>query len=145
MDGFLGRGGFRGGCERHKSSVVVSAVSEETNASGFPVSKISMPAFSVSLLKCHFCPPWLIAGFVILVLHALVVTRAILDGDMRKVLTIGILAVPFIFAADVLWFVPTIWSPILFAYRLADIERRKAKAGVGAAPSQFGHPETVLE
>jgi hypothetical protein len=80
-----------------------------------------------------------IVVFAVLVIHSLFVTEKIADSDLRRALVIGILATPFIFAADVLWFVPTIWLPILLAYRWADIGRTDAAAirSISTAPLRY--------
>jgi hypothetical protein len=38
---------------------------------------------------------------------------------LRELLAVGILALPFIFAADSLWFVPTIWLPLVLSEQIS--------------------------
>jgi hypothetical protein len=97
------------------------------------------------IAQMSFLSAFLIAGLVVLVMHAIVVMRDGVDSDLRKALTIGVLAVPLIFSADVLWFVPTIWLPILLAYRFADIERWRATTRDRAWLSRLNEPRPVLD
>ena len=69
--------------------------------------------------QLSFLSALLIAGFAVLLIHAIFVARRLVDDDMGKALVIGILTMPFIFATDVLWFVPTNWLPIFLAYKSA--------------------------
>jgi hypothetical protein len=85
-----------------------------------------------------------IAVFAVLVIHALFVTETIADSDLRKALAIGILAIPFIFAADVLWFVPTIWLPILLAYRWVDIGRAGATPMSSISRARLRYPRMAV-
>jgi hypothetical protein len=80
------------------------------------------------ITQMSFLSALLIAGFAVLVTHAFFVARRLEDWNMRQALCIGILAMPLIFATDTLWFVPTIWLPMLLAYRLADIQGSQMKA-----------------
>jgi hypothetical protein len=91
------------------------------------LNEINGGVFSL-ITQMSFLSGLLIAGFVVLVTHAFVVARRLEDRNMRDALSIGILAIPFIFATDTLWFVPTIWLPILLAYRLADIQGSETTA-----------------
>jgi hypothetical protein len=111
-------------------------------APGF--EEINAGVFSF-ITQMSFLSPLLLAGFAVLLVHVLFVARTLPDGDMRKALSIGILAIPFIFAADVLWFVPTIWLPILLVYRLADIERLRSTARDTKSPAVFDRPRAALE
>jgi hypothetical protein len=62
--------------------------------------------------------PVLIIGFLFLVFLSYWKCRTIADPLTRKALSAGVLIMPFIFATDLLWFVPTIWLPMLFVHRL---------------------------
>ena len=79
----------------------------------------------VFISQMSFLSALLFAAFAVLLIHAVFVARNLADGDLRKVLVVGILTMPFIFATDVLWFVPTNWLPILLAYRFAAIDRSR--------------------
>ena len=81
------------------------------------LNEINAGIFSF-ITQMSFLSALFIAGFVVLVTHAFFVAGRVADRDMRLVLRIGILAMPLIFVTDILWFVPTIWLPMLLAYRL---------------------------
>jgi hypothetical protein len=65
----------------------------------------------------------LIGAFLYLVYMSASACRHIPDLYLRRALKTGILIMPFIFFSDVLWFVPTIWLPMLLARQLSGREQ----------------------
>jgi hypothetical protein len=61
----------------------------------------------------------LICAFLWLVYKSLKACRRIPDLYVRRALQTGILIMPFIFFGDLLWFVPTIWLPMMLVHRLS--------------------------
>jgi hypothetical protein len=76
----------------------------------------------------------LIGAFLCLVYSSLRACRRIPDLCLSSALKTGILIMPFIFLSDSLWFVPTIWLPMLLARQLG----RTATVRVTEAPLTRG-------
>jgi hypothetical protein len=108
------------------------------------LNEINAGVFSF-ITQMSFLSALLIGGFTVLVGHAFFVARRIADRNMREVLSIGLLAMPLIFATDILWFVPTIWLPMLLAYRLAAIQGSAMTARGTISPSGSYRPRAALE
>lgn len=86
--------------------------------------------------QLSFLSPIIIAWFIVHMYYGLRCTRYIADADTRRMLSTGILVMPIIFIADILWFVPTIWLPLLIACSLARIESHQVKpCNVQSLPS----------
>jgi hypothetical protein len=54
-----------------------------------------------------------VVGFVWLTYRSLIQARFLTDPVLRCALTCGVVMPPFIGAVDVLWFVPTLWAPMI--------------------------------
>lgn len=76
----------------------------------------------------------IIALFAVLMYYGVRCTRYIADVDTRRILKTGILVMPIIFIADILWFVSIIWLPLLIACRMARIEYRGGEWLPGSSP-----------
>jgi hypothetical protein len=86
------------------------------------LAEINMGIFAL-VAQLSFLSVVVIVLFGVLMYYGMRCTSYIADGDIRRVLRVGILVMPIIFIADILWFVSVIWLPLLIACRLARIER----------------------
>lgn len=85
------------------------------------LDEINMAIFAL-IAQLSFLSVLVAVGLLVLLLYGLRCTRYIANVDTRRILRTAIAVMPLIFVADILWFVSTIWLPLLIACRLARID-----------------------
>lgn len=88
------------------------------------LAEINMGIFAL-IAQLSFLSIVVVVLFLGLLYYGMRCTRLIADADTRRILRTGMLVMPIIFIADILWFVSIIWLPLLIACRLAHIESRR--------------------
>jgi hypothetical protein len=97
------------------------------------LDEINMGIFALGA-QLSFISPVLVTSFLVLMYYGIRCTRYIEDVDVRRILKTGILVMPIIFFADILWFVSVIWLPLLIACRLGSIEYSRTVRLPGNSP-----------
>ncbi len=77
--------------------------------------------FFAFISQLSFLAPLFIFGIAFLSFRAFYVSRT-LESSTRRILLVGVLMMLVIFFADVLWFVPTIWAPLIFCQQLLKLQ-----------------------
>jgi hypothetical protein len=81
----------------------------------------------------------LISGFLVLLWSGWRAAGEIRDKYARRIIQSGLVAMPFIFAADILWFVPTVWLPLLLAFAMAKAKITMPIANLSSKRPPFLH------
>jgi hypothetical protein len=97
------------------------------------MAEINMGIFAL-IAQLSFLSIVVVVLFLGLLYYGMRCTRHIADPNTRRILRTGILVMPIIFVADILWFVSIIWLPLLIACRLAHIENGRRALLPGGSP-----------
>jgi hypothetical protein len=97
------------------------------------LAEINMGIFALGA-QLSFLSLAVAMSFLVLMYYGIRCTRHIADEDVRRILKTGILVMPIIFVADILWFVSIIWLPLLIACRLGRIDHSRIERLPGHSP-----------
>jgi len=105
--------------------------------------QINMGAYAMASQLSFLILP-IFAGFLWLNYRVIRSTRQIDDRVVARLLVAGMLMAVLIDLVDVLWFVPTLWAPLIIGDGLAHVRERSGEAvSVDGAPVIWGSPSTV--